>query len=581
MMSSSSVAPSPTPSSSASFLTPEAFARQLQQHLEQLGVWTPGRKPRYLLAYSGGVDSTALLHGLAVLRNQNHIELAAATYHHGWRGTPAPELPRIHKTTTQLRVPLVWVPPEPTEKRNETQAREHRYRKLAVLAHQLKADAVLTAHHCDDQLETLLFRLFRGTGLDGLEGIRGRLDYPVTLPGQPSSVVKFVRPLLTVRKAALQAYAQQQELGYFEDPTNEKRKHARNAIRHDILPAIRQQFPHAETALLRLSEVARGDQQVLDAVTQEQWQRLAKPSPQAERVQLEVAPLAQLTRPYQRRVLRYWLKYHQLPQEFAQVERLADFLSGAHRFRKKNPQLALETYAGQPVTLAQLEDNLLKLVVPSQDSQPQANLVTTADRDASWQAATAIALPQEAMSSPDHQQWPIPGREDWYLHLAPLSEADWPDAKSLDDVLPSPKSLEIWVHLQPDLIPNLMFRLRQTGDRIQPLGLPRATRLKRYLINQKVPSTVRQQLWMLASEADILWIPGLTVSEALWVDDQRPPTHRLWLGPLVEVTTDAEEQEDSDEEGDNPLRLSDEESELMAGASKAMSAEDAEIISTD
>lgn len=511
---------------------------ELRDALRKASVETPGRPPRLLVAYSGGMDSTVLLHLLTLMRDLGEVDVAAAYYHHGWRGTPAPELPRLHKAALQWRVPLFFIPPEANETPTEAMARQVRYSKLSALALQWEADAVLTAHHQDDQIETILFRLLRGTGLEGMEGIRPRLTYNPQFeePTQPGSSkllsgrVAVVRPLLNVRREQLKAHCDAHQLSFFEDPGNLQRRYSRNVIRHDIWPVIEKAFPTAGRALLRMAHVTRGDLDLLEEVTEQHWHQMAEPDPgptnsaaelseqhAVQQWRLQQIPLSQLTVPHQRRLLRHWLKSLNLAADFADVERLVTFVRQAHSYQVKAPKLSMGVTPDQEKRFALLVDGWLQLRTgAAADSTPKV-----------YAPRPAVTI---QWSETEAVRTLLPGSDDQYLHIEPLPYDKLP--YKWENQLPSLRGERVWVHLERALLPQLECRFRRSGDRVQPVGFTRDTSLKRYLIHQKVAQAERDCLPLLAWENQILWIPGVTVSEALWVDGWRLPTHCLWVGPM-------------------------------------------------
>lgn len=501
-----------------------------------------GQPVRCVVAYSGGVDSSCLLHCAHQLQTVGLVQVVAAYVHHGWRGTPAPELPKLHKLTHQLNVPFYYL--DATSQPNQTtenHARQQRYTLLANLMHQVQANVILTAHHQDDQLETLLFRLFRGTGLDGLEGIQQRMVWQ-NGHNPPATVL---RPWLGLPRTALQTHADTFTLPTFNDPTNTETRHTRNALRHKVWPVIEEVMPQARASLGKLLQVVQAERSILNDVTQDLWHRLAKPAtphalpagvlPQPnptlsnDSLTHELAPkawmlddrqLGQLPTAYQWRVLRHWLKEHGCSPTLETVDKLQAFMAQRQTFRGKAPRLSLgNDESGKPL-FALLDETGLRMV-----NDPEAARL-----------ATQLAREQHTTELP----WPItqplkiqlgwkPG---WVLVIRPLPHHRLPT--HWQKLVPNPKGRRLWVHLEDGLLTGLTVRTRRSGDRIQPLGYPQTTSVRRYFINQKVPLLHRDEWLCLANGNQVVWLPGLTVSEALWVDDWRWPTHEFWL------TTEAE-----------------------------------------
>ncbi len=217
---------------------------------------------RLLLAVSGGNDSLVMLHLLHNLHRDLGLELYVASLDHGWRGAAGAEdaaFVRQEAEALGLQVTLGAA----AGLRSEADARRARYEFLASSARQVGAPYVITAHHADDQVETILLNLLRGSGLRGLAGMRPRTG----LPGHPQ--LTLLRPFLEVPRRELRAWGRIQGLEPRQDASNDDRRLRRNRLRHDILPLLREFDPRVERSLLRLSENAARDYDYLQQQLQE------------------------------------------------------------------------------------------------------------------------------------------------------------------------------------------------------------------------------------------------------------------------------------------------------------------------
>jgi tRNA(Ile)-lysidine synthase len=193
------------------------------------------RGNRLLVAWSGGADSTYLLERLVEARARGAaLELAAAHVQHGLRGPDAEAdhahcVRRAHELGVRLEVARLTPPPSA----GETWARRARYAALAEIAARLDARAVLTAHHLDDQIETILWQLLRGARPSRARGMRRVRRYA------EGSTLALVRPLLDLERSELRAWLAARGAPYREDATNEAAELGpRNALRLRVIPAV-------------------------------------------------------------------------------------------------------------------------------------------------------------------------------------------------------------------------------------------------------------------------------------------------------------------------------------------------------
>ncbi|SEE15300.1 MULTISPECIES: tRNA lysidine(34) synthetase TilS [Pseudomonas] len=252
------------------------------------------------IAFSGGLDSTVLLHLLANLAKNEHLpELKAIHIHHGLQAVADTWPEHCQSVCDGLGVPLqvVHVQVQPGASL-ERAARDARYG--AFIEATQANEVLLTAQHRDDQAETLLFRLLRGAGVRGLSGV----------PSQRAlGRGHLLRPLLDVSRAELEAYATGHQLRWIEDPSNQDHQFSRNYLRHQVLPVMTARWPQAVASMARsaahlsearglLDELAHID--LAHALTDSEFDWLGVPS-------LELSPIAKLSAARQRNAMSHWL----------------------------------------------------------------------------------------------------------------------------------------------------------------------------------------------------------------------------------------------------------------------------------
>ena len=266
--------------------------------LDALSAWR--QAPAWRVAFSGGLDSTVLLHLLARLSRQHALPaLSAIHVHHGLQAVADAWPEHCRQVCAQLGVPLqvlrVTVAPGASV---EQAARQARYAAFATVLGQ--GEALLTAQHRDDQAETLLFRLLRGAGVRGLAAM------PVH---RPLGAGTLLRPLLDVSRAELQAYAGRHGVRWVEDPSNRDTGYARNYLRQSVWPVLIRQWPQASLTLARSAAHMAEAQQLLDELAAEDLALAATPAPfpWLPIPSLDLAPLLALSEARQRNALRHWL----------------------------------------------------------------------------------------------------------------------------------------------------------------------------------------------------------------------------------------------------------------------------------
>jgi len=220
-------------------------------------------KTKLLIALSGGADSCALFYALFALKEQFSLSFSAVHVNHQIRGE---EAFRDETFVTELckkeQVPLflerVDIPSIAASKKIsvELAAREERYRIFERLSKEHDFNAVATAHNANDNAETILFHLTRGSSLDGLCGI-------------PPKRGNLIRPLILATRQEIEEYLTDQNKGYLNDSTNANTEYTRNFIRHIVLPELKKINPSLEQTLTRTAMSLSYDKEYLDAQAEE------------------------------------------------------------------------------------------------------------------------------------------------------------------------------------------------------------------------------------------------------------------------------------------------------------------------
>lgn len=266
-----------------------------QQLYERLSTLASANGPvRFVVAFSGGLDSSVLLHAINIVQTQIAVPVLAVHIQHDLHADAAAWEAHCRSTATAMAIDYESVRIEVERDSGlglEAAARNARYRALQQIV--LPGDWLLSAHHQDDQAETLLLNLLRGSGMAGMAGIGVMQSF-----GDGT----LVRPLLDVSRTDLQAYAALHSLDWLDDPSNEDAAFDRNFLRHGVLSDLAERWPAAASKLARSAELASEASELLDQLADEDLRVLGEPQ------RLECAAFSKLSDARQRNVLRRALK---------------------------------------------------------------------------------------------------------------------------------------------------------------------------------------------------------------------------------------------------------------------------------
>lgn len=220
------------------------------------------------VAYSGGLDSSALLHLAAAYGRSHGVPVFAFHIHHGISPNADAWLAHCERTAGALGVTFEGrkVVLGKSKSGVEAAARKLRYAALGGLCAEHGVPVLLTAHHLDDQAETVLLQLLRGSGTAGLSGMDGANNAPELLG---NAALVMARPLLPLSRAELEAYVAEHALSYVEDESNFHPRYARNALRHQVMPALAQAFPGYQERFARSAAHAQSAQRLLNELAEQ------------------------------------------------------------------------------------------------------------------------------------------------------------------------------------------------------------------------------------------------------------------------------------------------------------------------
>ena len=250
-----------------------------------------------LVGFSGGLDSTVLLHRLKLLRDRDPgVQLRAIHIHHGLSRHAEEWVAHCEALCEAWAIPLIVERVTLADEGLgiEAQARKARYTAFAGVL--LPGEALVTAQHLDDQCETFLLALKRGSGPAGLSAMPARSDFAGT---------QLLRPLLGETRASLEAWAREHQLSWIEDESNQDDSYDRNFLRLRVLPLLSERWPHFADATARSAMLCAEQESLLDELLSEELSDLI-----SEDGALAIAPLEAISPARRAALLRRWLATH-------------------------------------------------------------------------------------------------------------------------------------------------------------------------------------------------------------------------------------------------------------------------------
>jgi len=477
--------------------------RELLDHVDRSiqtrRLFRPGQ--RILVAVSGGVDSMVLLHLLHKLAPRHGWDLTAAHLNHQLRGRSSDADERLVRCTAQgLRVPLVAgraAVAKLARSRKlslEMAARQLRHSFLARTARRRHIPTVALAHHADDQIELFFLRLLRGSGGDGLGGMKWRA------PSASDAGIQLVRPLLDQPKAVLVEYAGQHGIRYREDASNAVLDFQRNRIRHELLPLLRRSYqPALDRTISRVMDIVGAESELVGRAAEEWLGGRGRPKAEEvgaslqRRLRFDQLPVALQRRCVQVQLVRLGIvpDYELVEQLRTKVDRPVGISAaqapGGAKVRgggQESTRVAARPAGGTPFPLY-------------------------AVRDASGWVDLQVRVPEKFSSSSAEIELAggageveFDGSRIWW-RISSRGAAAQPKPRLRKECFDADKvGSPVWLrHWQP-------------GDRFQPIGMACPVKLQDFFTNQKVPRAGRRRL-IVATTADgvVFWVEGLRISE--------------------------------------------------------------------
>jgi tRNA(Ile)-lysidine synthase len=423
-----------------------------------------------LVAVSGGLDSMVLLRLLHALAPLNNWRLSVAHLNHCLRGRSSDaDENLVRRICEKLSLPLFVEQVDVRQLAKEQKlsiemaARKARHEFFARVAKRQKIAKIALAHHADDQVELFFIRLLRGSGGEGMAGMKWCTAFPA------AKRIELVRPLLGEPKSALREYAVANKITFREDATNASLDILRNRIRHELLPLLRTNYqPALSKVVLRVMEIVGQEADLARLTAEERLRRARNSGPRGPKQPFSKLPVA-----VQRHCLRIQLLRQGLSPDFELVEKLrlqpdtivtTDELGASLRCIFRDLAGIVHWQKGTAIAFNRKSRKLF-----IRDSRGQAKFNGLG---ITWQTQFKAGI-----SLPRHQ----PGTEFFDAGLVGS---------------------------------KVILRHWRKGDRFQPIGMPVSVKLQDLFVNQKVPRAFRHKLAIAETDkGEIFWVEGLRISE--------------------------------------------------------------------
>jgi len=434
-----------------------------------------------LVGISGGPDSLCLLHALHTLG----YNLVAAHVNHGLRPEADEEAQMVKLFTGELGVEFISSKVDILSYVDEYKvsieeaARTMRYHYLFEQAEKMGASAVLVGHNADDQAETILMHLLRGSGLAGLRGMEYR-----SVPNPWSEHIPLIRPLLFTWREDILKYLAANGLNPISDHSNLDTTFFRNRLRHELLPFLEKYNPRIRENLQRVGQILTDDFAVLQQLTTEAWKtNLVRQGPGY--LAFHLSNFRQLSPSIQRYLLRKAIAYHLSSLhdvDFECIERGIGFLC------YDNPYVQADLMAGLRI----IKDGGSFWLVKDNADLPESDFP-------SLSTCTELLLKIPSTLSLNNN---------WKLHAVLVPDPELAMQQSFTNLNP----FQAWLDAD-ELEPPMVVRCRKAGERIRPLGMNgHSMKVSDLMINLKLPKRARSSWPLVCSGEDILWIPGYRLS---------------------------------------------------------------------
>lgn len=433
----------------------------VDKFLEEYNLKSP--ENTFIVGFSGGCDSLCLLDILHELSKKYGFKLVAAHLNHNWRGEESlQDEINCKKFCENLKIEFISETSEP-EPKTEKFAREARYDFLLKCARKYPNSSIFTAHSRTDNAETLIYRIIKGTGINGLQGIP---------PKRMAEEIPIYRPLLTVSKRKIQDYCQSKGLIANVDSSNFDVSYKRNFIRQKIMPLFDEINFHAEKSIASLAKIAQSQNNIVI----EYLNQIKKDIFVGDKIRSE--KFINLSADVQKTLIYDICLEQDLDYDSKKIENILEFIN-------EN----INSKAGSRYSLT----NNLWLFVNSKE-------IYLIDKVRADENTCEINITQEG---------------EYAVHCTDKTFSLKKYKGSAAVEFPGENAPLAYVNLSS--LNGLTVRTRRDGDFITPFGMNGKMKLKKYLNLKGIPQHEKDRLILLCSGSDVLWVAGVGLSNKLKV----------------------------------------------------------------
>lgn len=431
-------------------------------------------KDRILVGVSGGPDSVALLYFLNSLKKKYNFEIFAAYLNHSLRKEAEREEKFVKDFCEKLGIKVYIGKKDVIKYKNnnklslEEAAREIRYLFFKEIMKKIDANKLALAHNADDRIETSLMFLIRGCGREGVKGIP---------PVRKEENFIIIRPFIKIFRNEIEKYLNEKKLNYCIDYSNFEKKFFRNKIRHNLIPYLKRYNPQIKEEILKFSEIEEEENQFLEEITIKNYRNILVEKRESLIV-LDRKKFENLHISLKRRILRFSIKEIKKSLNnvgFDHIESMIEYIKGGNNIKLSLP------------------DGIFLKV--------EENRIFISDKKFKYKKNYSY-------------EFNIPG-------ILYIKEVDMKISARIIEEKNICFENKNFAYFDYEKIGKniLLVRNRREKDKFSPYGMGKVVRLKKFLINQKIPLPERDLLPLVLKDGEIIWVAGVRNSDKFLVDE--------------------------------------------------------------